>query len=1215
MTAQSLTYNTHNRDNPSIELPLPNEEQKPALKETQSSFWVTASAGSGKTMLLTQRFLALLLSGASPERILCLTYTRAAAAEMSVRILQALHACSEEKKAREIYKAFFDKQPSDEEILRATALYTNSLDCRGGLRIMTFHAFCQSVLGQFPLESGVPPKFRLAQQGRSEQLKNERPFDAPDNKEPLTQEKLNHINAFMKNDSCLEQAANIAQHYRSTKKIAVIRAQVAKFLQVSGKTFAPCKKEVIMEKPAMSIDQLVCIKNHLLAIRELSVQDTKRLQKIQSFLKTYQRTGKEKSLELYLDIFLKKNRTLGKRSIFTKATKDSLGEANTNLLQLEAARLAETYSHYYREQIAYLNLALYDLAQMRAQALEESRKRKAQLDFDDLIDKTEELFSSDLTPWVLYKLDGSFDHVLIDEAQDTNSAQWSIVEKLTEEIFSNQARIPQEKRIPRSLFVVGDEKQSIYSFQGASLARFINAREKFRARAAQAQLPFREKTLSYSYRSLAPVLKAVDQTFAPSTMLEALQATSAHGPALASEKEQLQHNPHRQQRGGKVSLHYLALQKDEQQGISVASADMKRSMWAERITDFVQKNIVGQQTPNQSNSATASSARAQPGDVMILLQQRKHMQSLINLFTEKGLPCEDIDKFKLVDTIEAEDMLAWLRYLVQPEDELNLAGLLKSPFLNISEELLQEVCLARLAEKNSLRAQLRLSQNPQLRECSQWLGKSQALTRKLSPFETIRLLLDNPCPSSNSGNAALIQAHTSAARDPIVNLCEAAIDFEKNNNGASLAQFLQHIESLDIEITREGLARPKNKLRLMTIHGAKGLEAPIVVLPLMKARNRNKETIKLKTNQEKTNQESDELSIYLPENAIDILEDTKIGKELKEQKQKQNDDAEKEKKRLLYVAMTRARDQLVVLAPQIEVTEKGEPKAENPWSKIIRNTAKSQNWLVEEENCDQHYTLTDTVAEDSSKPRLGVANKSLDKIDSVAEEIPSTLPPFLFSAAPKEQPPTRARAASRLVPHSATSGLSEEQSSDKLTPRKRGLLIHELVQRLSQDEASLATQDSLAQDSLAQNPLVQEWLAQALKTFDQTILERKKTLREWMEKAERLIATSHFFAKPLTTRFETEIIGVYNGLEIVGRIDYLQEHNDSILFGDLKTDLSIPRVLPQAYASQMGAYLALLEKIYPHKNITAYILWFETAEMQKLGAKDLPKPISALDAS
>ena len=308
-----------------------------------------------------------------------------------------------------------------------------------------------------------------------------------------------------------------------------------------------------------------------------------------------------------------------------------------------------------------------------------------------------------------------------------------------------------------------------------------------------------------------------------------------------------------------------------------------------------------------------------------------------------------------------------------------------------------------------------------------------------------------------------------------------------------------------------------------------------------------------------------------------------------------------------------------MLAPQVEVTKKGEPKAENPWSKIIRDTAKSQNWLVEEENLDQHYTFADTVAEDSSQYTPLLTSKSLEKADSIAKKVsphPSLshppahtpappLPAFLFSISPTEQPPPQARAASRLLPHSATGNLAEEQAAAKLTPRKRGLLIHELVQRLAQGEKNLATPNSP----------VQEWLAQALKPFELTTLERKKTLEEWMEKAERLIATSPFFSKPLTTRFETEIIGISNGLEIVGRIDYLQEYNDALLFGDLKTDPSIPKMLPQAYASQMGAYLALLKKIYPHKNITAYILWFETAEMQKLGAKELPKPISTLDAS
>ncbi len=1193
-------------------MPPPNEEQKPALKEIQSSFWVTASAGSGKTMLLTQRFLALLLAGAAAERILCLTYTRAAAAEMSARILQALKECTDAKKARAIYISFFDKQPSDAEISRATALYTNSLDCRGGLRIMTFHAFCQSVLGQFPLESGISPKFRLVQQDRSVQLKAERPFEAPNSKTALTQAKLDHINAFLKNDASLEQAARIAQHYRVSSEVARARAKVADFFQVSNEDFTPSGKETVLENASMTIKEIVSLRDRLVAMDNLRANDEKRLKKIQIFLRIELNSQNESivALEPYLDIFLKQDRTLGKNPLFTKGTIAQLGEACAAKLEQEAERLARAYSKYRCEQLAYLNLALYDLAQMQILALEEDRKRHAHLDFDDLIDKTKALFASDLTPWVLYKLDATFDHVLVDEAQDTNNAQWSIVEKLTEEIFSNQALVPHGERTARSLFVVGDEKQSIYSFQGADLARFIEAREKFRERASEAGLRFREQTLSYSYRSLAPILKAVDKTFESSEMRRALLTSAPQAPAFAPETGPLRHEARRLEQGGQVSLHYLDLQGSEGSAEETETAETldtasKNQLWNERVVDFVQQNILG------ANAALLPNGnRAKPGDVMILLRKRKNMQHLIAKFTENGLPCEDIDKCKLSSMIEVEDVLAWVRFLVQAEDELNLAGLLKSPFLNVSEELLQEVCLARLEANRNLHTQLRLSEHPQLRESAAWLARSQALTRTLSPFETLRYLLDNPVPSAISGYAALISAHTSAARDPIESLCEAALDFERNNDGISLSQFLQHIESLDLEVSRESATRARRKIRLLTIHGAKGLESPIVLLPLG-VENKSEVTGNLKIYDADY---SEGISIYARKGDTAVLASLDIGKRLMEQREKQNRSAEDEEKRLLYVAMTRARDRLVVLAPRPKLDESGRAKAENPWSTIINNIAIRQEWRKSTEDGDQHYTLTDSsIGATPEPPKTEQASSSKDTVPSY--------PLFLFTSPPTETPRMKPRAASQLHAHPNADfedASLREQRPRILTPRERGTLIHELIQRIVQKSQANA----------------RDWLRVALKPYAFTSAVCEATIQEWFEKSMRLIDSSPFFTQEYTTHFEKDIVGVSNGVEIIGRIDYLQEERletaqgvvrdgqkpktntktktststGTILFGDLKTDLIVPQTLPPAYRAQMGAYFALLRKIYPQEQVKAHLLWFENGTVQNLAEKDLPEP-------
>ncbi len=1174
-------------------LPPPDDEQKGALKETHASFWVTASAGSGKTMLLTQRFLALLLDGASPERILCLTYTRAAAAEMATRILDALKSCTDTQEIIRLYRAFFDRDPSDEERTRALTLHTRSLDCKGGLRVMTFHAFCQSVLGKFPLESGVAPHFRLVEQGRKQQLGRDALLATTTNPQQLA-----IVNNFMALETCATCISDIAARARSPKELARAKAVVARLFACLPKKPTPPLAREVLERLKQTLEQ------HR---STLKITDSKKLQKLSAWLKSAKESGGESdyesgSEEEYRSLFLTKNGLLPKNSFLTKGTLDllSCGTARTDIVQAlrrEAERLAELTRDEEQRRLREINLALYALAEESAKALALRRRRHAVLDFDDLIDKTQELLTSSQTPWVHYKLDGSFDHVLIDEAQDTNHAQWTIVEQLTEEIFStpardstrNPARLPQAERKPRSLFVVGDEKQSIYSFQGADIRRFTAARERFRKRSSEANMPFKELTLTGSYRSLAPVLEKVDQTFATPQMLESLQALELAHPALDEERRELRplhHKAHRKEEGGSASLHLLA--RDNATDATLSSAEEK-SAWANAIATFVADHVLGEQAPplplldtrqtetRQTETRQSETRRPRAGDVLLLLAQRTQlMQPLLAAFAERKLPCEDIDKFRLTATLQAEDILAWLRFLVLPDDELNLASLLKTPFLALSEETLQALCLARLERRQNLWH--KLCEDDAHANATDWLKRARAHAVKLSPFEALRFLLERPCPCARSGTAALLAAHRNL--DPADNLCEEALAFAQNNTPATLPQFLDHLEGLQVDIKRESITQPTDKMRLMTIHGAKGLEAPIVVLPLFYLRRPRSDTVMPWRDEAHDNP----TPIYLPAESLAILEGDEspasrhsLGKRLSRQRKQQTEDLEKEQQRLLYVAMTRARDRLVMLAPEEESTSAHYAQT---WSKHLKQTAQKYNWRV-----PQHAQDFATRAEETKAT------------PSVAPEItPDIAPSFLFTEPAAEQRLQPPRAASRHKTHADEPHEQREEGNRRLDQRKRGLILHSLVAKLAQEEEGTRERQA------------RRLLSQALQPFALEAEERLRLTDDWVAKTLRLLEQPPFFVSGRAPLFEVDLAGTLEQGEFTGRVDLLLEDASTRLFGDLKSDATVPQQLPKSYASQFGVYRALLEALEPKKKVEGYVLWFETGEIQKLSEGDMPQP-------
>ena len=569
-------------------------------------------------------------------------------------------------------------------------------------------------------------------------------------------------------------------------------------------------------------------------------------------------------------------------------------------------------------------------------------------------------------------------------------------------------------------------------------------------------------------------------------------------------------------------------------------------------------------------------AKPRAGDVLLLLPQRTQlMQPLLAAFAKKKLPCEDIDKFDLTATLQAEDLLAWLRFLVLPDDELNLASLLKTPFIALSEEALQALCLARL-ERNEHTAQRQSPQKQNLwhtlrlsdehAEAASWLKDACAKADRLSPFEALRFLLERPCPRASSGTAALLAVHRNL--DPAENLCEEALVFAQRTTPSTLPQFLEHLEGVQIHIKRESITQPTDKMRLMTIHGAKGLESPIVVLPLFYLKKARSETLmpwRFEVHDNPT-------SLYLPAESLAILEGdpqpNSLGSRLRRQREQQREDLEKEQQRLLYVAMTRARDRLVMLAPEEDATS---PHYAQTWSKHLKQTSQKYKWQSPQSDAEK------TEKAETKEPVALVAAPAA--------------PSFLFVAPAAETPLRQARTASRRETESRGRGRNKT-----LDQRQRGIILHSLVQKLVEEREG------------AREERARRFLSQALQPFALEEEERLRLTDDWIEKTLRLQEQPPFFVSGRVPLFEVELAGNLPQGSFVGRVDLLLETGTTRLFGDLKTDTVVPQQLPQNYASQFGIYRALLEALQPRKRVEGYALWFETGEIRKLTEADMPQP-------
>ena len=1126
----------------------PDDAQRRAASP-ESSVWVSASAGTGKTKVLTDRVLALLLAGVLPARILCLTFTRAAAAEMSNRISRQLGnwaACGADDLAERIEK-ITGTAPDADLCDRARALFADVLEAPGGMKIQTIHAFCESLLGRFPLEAGVAPHF----QGMDERTANEALHAARDvvlmharhGDDEALAAALAEVTGRVDEDGFAKVLAELSGERGRLRRV------IDRFGGLPGLTAAVFGLLGVGEEETdAGIVRAACAETALdgddlraacAALAAGSPADDKRGAAIAAWLADPARRAAE--FDAYTGIFL----TLDRQPRKTLITKTAAAQAPdaADILGREAERLVAVDGHRRALTVARATAALAALGDALLDEYETYKQAHALLDYDDLILRARHLLDAEGgASWVLYKLDEGIDHILIDEAQDTNPDQWAVVRALAEEFFAGAGA----REDQRTIFAVGDPKQSIYSFQRADPAEFEAMRAHFEQRVTAARHHWDTVDLDTSFRSTPAVLAVVDAVF----------ARDAARDGVAGEGQDIHHVPFRANQAGLVEL-WPAVEADDDEAPPpwTLPVDIRRhAQPAARLAWVIAGRI---RRWIDDGEVLESKARAvRPGDIMVLVRRRTaFVDELVRALKQLDVPVAGVDRMVLTHQLAVMDLVALGRFLLLPDDDLTLATVLKGPLFGFDEDALFE--LAHHRGKATLWHELgrRADDDTAYRAAHAELAGLLGRVDFVPPCELFSDVLVR-----HGGRRKIAARLGPDANDPLDEFLALALTFERVHP-PSLQGFLQWVEEGEAEIKRDLEHGIRDEVRVMTVHGAKGLQAPIVFLP---------DTMTVPQRVPALMWHGDEVPLWPPRRAHEEAVSTALRSAAAARR-------DREYRRLLYVAMTRAEDRLYICGWH------GRNDApDNCWYRLVEGAmatdAEPASFDFTPESPDgwrgEGYRL--------ASPQQGAAEPT----DTTRRLAPPPAPPpgWALTDAPPEQAPPRPLAPSR--PAEDEPAPRSPLGTDGGALFRRGNLIHFLLQTLPEIEPGRREQDArryLARPAHGLDPGQQaDYAAEALK----------------------VLAMPEFAALfGPDSRAEVPLVGCINGRVISGQLDRLVVDGRTVRVVDYKTNRPPPAraedVTP-VYLRQMAAYGAVLEKVYPGFSISCALLWTDGPKLMTL---------------
>lgn len=1102
----------------------PTAEQLSATSP-EASVWVAASAGTGKTKVLTDRVLRLLLSGTAPEKILCITFTNAAASEMENRVKETLQswAKTDPSALPHLLETILSQPPTAEQLQRARMLFYTIIDTPKRLRIDTIHSLCQYILKRFPLETGISPHFKIVSTLEQQQLLQR------------IQEEL-YTSSFTQDDIAQTLAVLFSElsEYSLKTIIKEIVSNRPKFVQLFSHSSLDAVKDTIYRALQISPDttatEIVTRFNRdlprdwLIAMAE-ALQRHKGKQNNAVFANLADFLSgdiSEAAFDAYASVWIRGDlQPKQLRSILTQKPLNELPPTIEAQIAAHQQAVLRVKDRLLSINVGKVTCSVAELAFHALNYYKQFKIGHAMLDFDDLIEETHKLLSNpEKARWVLYRLDSTIDHLLVDEAQDTSPAQWDIISALAEEFFSSKNSKDEE----RTLFVVGDIKQSIYSFQGADPEKFETMRRDFLLKAQGFEKNWSEVALDLSFRSTQPVLDIVNRVATDPRCLEAYGGVAP--------------NPHvafRAQACGRVELWPLFRPVKDSEIVKKLSEQLP-----------VYKDYIHNETPSAQLAAKIADTIAgwlhsqrilpgrtqpiQPSDIMILVKRRDvFISQLIRACRLRGVPISGIDRIILTDHIAVKDMLALGTFLLMPEDDLSLACVLKSPLYGVDEEAL--FTLAHGRESTLWQAlKLQSGSSPVLQRAYAELSELLAQVDFLTPFELFHILLE--AKDGRRRYIARMSAEVSDILDEFLSTCR---QYEQENI-PSMQGFITWLAQSEVEVKRQ-FERERNEVQIMTVHAAKGLQAPVVFLPDM---------VRAPSFRDKL--------VWAPGGHYFLCAPGSEGRNrlyisLLERQQALE---KKEELRLLYVAMTRAEDELY-MAGYTGTENEIRPDC---WYNIVHNAL--QPVAVKDEETARLVYASATVAE--------MAEAVLQP--TAARPQTPALPTWLH------QPVATMRAAA----HSAAENTASVR--DSAAPEQRlGSFYHTLMELLPARQASEYTALVLAAGVKYHIENAEEKAAPIIS------LLANPALRPYLEgglnevQFSGLTPEGNFFSR---------------------RIDKLLIKEDGITIIDYKSDANLPKNddIPVHYRQQLAEYAALVRQQFPDKPINCAILWLMHGRLQ-----------------
>jgi len=1123
-------------------------DQKQA-SDPMASVWVAASAGTGKTFVLTNRVLRILLDGARPERILCLTFTKAAAAEMANRINQRLGewvVCDQQLLCRQI-EDLTGEFPSPERQDQARKLFARVLEVPGGLKIQTIHSFCQSLLGRFPLEAGIAPHFQVMDDRTTlDHLTRARDAvlsEAQAEINPALAGALAHISRKVTENTFAELIGElIGQRSGLERMMTRFRLVDQAFLAMrrllgltsddNGESLlaAACRED------AFPGADLRLAANALLGG---SAANQKAGRMMADWLS--RPDDRAALMASYKTVFLTAKGEVRKSLMPKKLAQDC--PAGLLAMTAEAERLQRLDEKLRLLTLLDNSAALLGIGAALLEAFKDSKKRHAVMDYDDLILKVSDLIgAAGIADWILYKLDGGIDHILIDEAQDTNPEQWRVVKALASEFFVGEG----QSDILRTIFAVGDVKQSIYSFQRADPKEFVENREFFQRCTADVEARFHNVSLALSFRSTAAVLGLVDRVFeAPESRL-----------ALSFSHEEIIHRPSRVGQAGLVELwpteqpEELKDPDDWQPPVIQEPAHSPEMKLAVRIADQIAHWL------ERGEILESRGRPIMPEDILILVRRRTAFDDyMIRALKARDIPVAGRDKMLLSEQIAVMDLVAVGNFVLLPSDDLTLAVVLKSPLVGLSEDDLYDLSHDR---RSSLWAALlaRRAERASFQAAADLLTDLANFADTAPPFEFYSHLL-----ARRDGRTRLVRRLGEEANDPIDEFLQLAMGYEANNI-SSLQGFLSWVERGEVEIKRD-MEQGRAQVRIMTVHGAKGLQAPIVFLP---------DTCQTPTRGSRL--------LWAGEGAARMLfwpggKEFELGP-CEAAREEINLNRDQEYLRLLYVALTRAEDRLYITG-----WEGRRARSDKCWYDMVRRALEDMADVAEGDPDRDGYLLRLTCPQTATPPENDAPPE--------ASAPPQPLPGWARRMPPAEPTPSRPLSPSRPAEEepAVLSPLRAREHREKDRRRfHRGRLIHRLLEILP---------DLPAADRAA---AMRSFLAQP--AYDLAAGDIDGISRQVMG----ILSDADFAAlfSP-DSRAEAPIVGLVGKTPVSGQVDRLVVTAAEILVIDYKTNRPPPREagdVSRLYIRQMAAYRAVLRDIYPDKKVRCLLLWTDVARLMAL---------------